>query len=91
MRTANRGRAERPFIEEIVTLRGRASPPDKNQPLAGFLTAKSRKQAMGFAKNARLCGSCLFFEWLEVGKKNRCRAGDFASASQHGCRFYQRE
>lgn len=63
----------------------------KKRSLKGLPTAKLRKQAMGFVKNTGLCGTCRFFEWLEVGLKNRCKAGNFTSASRHGCRLYQHE
>jgi len=46
---------------------------------------------MGYIKNAGLCGACRFFEWLEVGAKNRCKLDDFASASRNGCKFYDDE
>jgi hypothetical protein len=62
-----------------------------NKGLASFPTVKSRKRAMGFVKNAGLCGACRFFEWLAVGSKNRCKLGGFASASRNGCKFYDDE
>lgn len=65
--------------------------PGKSKGFASSLTVKLRKQAMGFVKNAGLCATCRFFEWLKVGSKNRCKAGDFANSSRHGCRFYQQE
>jgi hypothetical protein len=63
----------------------------RTKDLENFPTVKLRKRAMGYIKNAGLCGACRFFEWLEVGAKNRCKLDDFASASRNGCKFYDDE
>ncbi len=92
MQTAVGEMAESARVAEIAFInRGRTDNLAGNKRPPDFPTAKSRMAAMGFVKDAGLCGTCHFFEWLEVGRKNRCKAGDFASASQHGCQIYQRE
>jgi len=60
-----------------------------NKGLSNIRTVKLKKRAMGYVKNAGLCRACRFFEWLKIGSKNRCKLGDFASASSNGCKFYR--
>lgn len=92
MHTAVRGPARGAYFDDIVSVnRNGTENQEKNAGLVGPLTVKLRKQAMGFVKNAGLCSTCRFFEWVKIGSKNRCKAGDFANASRHGCKFYQHE
>ncbi|HEX3626993.1 MAG TPA: hypothetical protein VH280_16405 [Verrucomicrobiae bacterium] len=92
MQTTERGTPRAAYIDDILSIIGKSrGDSGKNKVSVSCLPVKLRKEAMGFVKNVGLCGTCGHFEWLEVGSKNRCKAGGFANASRHGCKYYQHE